>query len=77
MELHAPLLSHLELAVRGEDADPSVVVVGHHDVAVHVHGDARRSLQLSRRATSDPKPHLELAVVGKNLDGIERDRQTE
>lgn len=70
----APVKPHLELAVRGEDANPSVVIVGHHDVAVHVHGDTRGSLQLSRRATSDPEPHLELAVVGKNLT---RQRQME
>lgn len=73
----APLRSHLELAVRGEDADPSVVIVGHHNVAVHVHGDTCGSLQLSRGATSDPEPHLELAIVGKNLGWKEKERRNE
>lgn len=59
--------SHLKLAVRGEDADPSIVVVGHHDVTVHVHGDACGSLQLPWRPPSDPKAHLELPVIGKYL----------
>lgn len=63
---------HLELSVRGEDADPSVVIVGHHYVAIKVHSDAGGSLQLSWRATSDPEPHLELAIVGKNLIPTER-----
>ena len=58
---------HLKFALSREDANPSVVVVSHHDVAVHIHGDTGRPLQLSRRATSDAKAHLELAVVGKNL----------
>lgn len=62
--------SHLKLAVGGEDADPAIVVVGHHDVSVHVHGDARRPLQLPRGATSDPEAHLELAVVGENLQSV-------
>lgn len=73
----APSRSHLELAVRGEDADPSVVVVGHHNVAVHVHGDTCGSLQLSRGATSDPEPHLELTIVGKNLGWKEKERRRE
>lgn len=59
---------HLKFALSREDANPSVVVVRHHDVAVHVHGNAGRSLQLSRRATSDAEAHLELAVVGENLE---------
>lgn len=61
------LLTDLELAVRGEDADPSVVVVGHDDVAVHVHRHPGGALQLPRGATSDPEAHLELAVVGEHL----------
>ena len=69
-ETRLPLLkSHLELPVRGEDADPSVVVVRHDDVTVHVHGNARGPLQLARRATSDPEAHLELAVIGEHLRG--------
>ena len=59
--------SHLKLAIRGEDADPSIVIVSHHDVTVHVHSDACRSLKLPRRATSDPKAHLELAIIGEHL----------
>lgn len=72
----AALRSHLELAVGGEDADPSVVIVGHHDVAVHVHGDAGGSLQLARRATSDPEAHLELAVVGEHLQSVPSERES-
>ncbi len=59
--------SHLKLAIRGEDADPSIVIVGHHNVTVHVHSDACRSLQLPRRPTSDPEAHLELAIIGEYL----------
>lgn len=59
--------SDLELALRGEDADPSIVIVGHHNVTVHVYSDASWSLQLPRRATSDPEAHLELAVIGEHL----------
>lgn len=62
--------AHLKLAVRGEDADPSIVIIGHDDVTVHVHSDAGRSLQLSRRPTSDPKAHLELAIVGEHLKSV-------
>lgn len=59
--------SHLKLPIRGEDADPSIVIVGHHNVPVHVHSDTSRSLQLPRRPTSDPKAHLELAIIGEYL----------
>lgn len=57
------MTSHLELPVGGEDADPAVVVVGHDDVTVHIHGDPRWALQLPRRPTPDPKPQLECPIV--------------
>lgn len=68
---------HLKFALSREDANPSVVVVSHHDVAIHVHGDASRSLQLSRRATPDAEAHLELAVIGENLKSFPKRDQAE
>lgn len=61
---------HLKFALGGENANPSVVVVGHHNVAVHVHGDAGRSLELPRRPAPDAEAHLELAVVGEDLKAV-------
>ena len=55
--------AHLELSIRGEDADPSVVVISDDDVSVHVHCDPCGALQLPRGTTSDPKPHLKLPVI--------------
>lgn len=59
--------SYLKLPIRREDADPPIVIVGHHNVTVHVNSDTRWSLQLPWRPTSDPKAHLELAIIGENL----------
>lgn len=59
---------HLELAIRGEDANPSVVVVGYNYVTVHVHCDPCGALQLPWWATSDPKPHLKLAIIWEHLE---------
>lgn len=58
---------HLKLAVGGENANPSVVIVGHDDVAIHVHRDPGGTLQLPRWTTSNPKPHFKLAVIRKYL----------
>lgn len=59
--------SYLKLPIRREDADPPIVIVGHHNVTVHVNSDTRWSLQLPWRPTSDPKAHFELAIIGENL----------
>lgn len=58
---------HLELSIRGEYANPSVVVVSYDYVTVHVHCDPRGALQLPWWTTSDPKPHLKLAVIWEYL----------
>lgn len=55
--------NHLELAVRGEDANPPVVIVSDNYVAVHVHCDTCGALQLPWGATPDPEPHLKLAII--------------
>lgn len=60
--------AHLEFAIWGEDANPSVVVVSHNDVTIHVHCDPCGALQLARGPASDPKPHLELPVIWKHLE---------
>lgn len=46
--IFAPLVetTYLELAIRGEDANPSVVIVSYNDVPVHVHCDPCGALQL-------------------------------
>lgn len=63
-------LPDLELPIGREDADPSVIVVGHDDVTVGVHGDARWPLQLPGGPASDPKPEFELPVVGEHLGKV-------
>lgn len=59
--------TNLKLPLAGEDADPFVVVVGDDDVAVGVHCDTRRSLQLTGRPAPHTEPALEQTVVGENL----------
>lgn len=58
---------YLKFAIWGEDANPSVVIVSYNDVTVHVHCDSCGALQLSWRATSDPKPHLKLTIIWEYL----------
>lgn len=64
---------HLELAVWGEDANPSIVVIGYNDVTVHVDCHTRRALQLPWWSAPYTKPHLKLAVVGKHLQEIPKE----
>lgn len=60
--------THLKLAIWGEDANPSVVVVSYNNVAVHVDCDPCGALQLPRWTTSDTKPHLKLSIIWKYLE---------
>lgn len=64
---------YLEFSVRGENANPPVIIVGYNYVTVHVHGDPRGALKLAWRATSDPKSHLKLAVIWEHLRGNDKE----
>ena len=63
-----PLSSYLKLALRGENADPLVVVVSYDDVTTGVHSYTCRPLQLARRPSTHPKTTLEFPLIGENLE---------